>query len=319
MAELLLRHYGLQGEITALSSEAEFTAQVITWDGRSLILKLSARAEARDSFCFQATSIAALQDSYTFTVPTIIRTIDGGLTFEEADFSGYLQTKLLGRQLHSLGANPDAYYQTGRALAHLNLALRPLDVPGKYRPILWHIGCWSHLTQLQQYLPTGAISEHVRSSMSDFSKIVEPQLAMVEWQITHNDPSPHNVFFLDREVAFIDFGDGTFGPRIQDLAIAASHLVTDTNRALGGAEDLIAGYASVFALSTLETNLLVPLMRARQSALILVNHWRAHLFPADADYIKKNVSRAERGLSILAALAPAEAEASVLDCIRRSR
>ena len=113
-------------------------------------------------------------------------------------------------------------------------------------------------------------------------------------------------------MGFIDFGDGCWGPRIQDLAIAASHVVKEPTLPLGGAEHLIAGYASVITLSTLEAKLLVGLMRARQSALILVNYWRSHLFPADAQYIKKNVARAEHGLSILAPLAAAPGEAAVL-------
>ena len=75
---------------------------------------------------------------------------------------------------------------------------------------------------------------------------------------------------------------------------------------------LIAGYASVIPLSALEARLLVGLMRARQSALILVNYWRAHLFPDEARYIKKNVARAEHGLSILAPLGVAAGEAAVL-------
>jgi Ser/Thr protein kinase RdoA (MazF antagonist) len=81
---------------------------------------------------------------------------------------------------------------------------------------------------------------------------------------------------------------------------------------LGGAEHLIAGYASVITLSALEAKLLVGLMRARQCALILVNYWRSHLFPADAQYIKKNVARAEHGLSILAPLGVASGEEAVL-------
>ena len=101
-------------------------------------------------------------------------------------------------------------------------------------------------------------------------------------------------------------------PRIQDLAIAASHVVKDPTTALGGAEYLIAGYASVIPLSALEARLLVGLMRARQSALILINYWRSHLFPAEAQYIKKNVPRAEHGLSILTPLSVDEGEAAVL-------
>ena len=94
--------------------------------------------------------------------------------------------------------------------------------------------------------------------------------------------------------------------------------MTDPTLPLGGAEYLIAGYASVIALSTLEARLLVGLMRARQSALILVNYWRSHLFPADAQYIKKNVARAEHGLSILAPLGVASGEAAVLAAMSSS-
>ncbi|MEJ2036961.1 MAG: hypothetical protein P8X69_13330, partial [Maritimibacter sp.] len=116
-------------------------------------------------------------------------------------------------------------------------------------------------------------------------------------------------------VGFIDFGDGGWNPRLQDLAIATSHVVTDPGLALGGAEYLIAGYASVLPLSALEARLLAGMMKARQSALILVNYWRAELFPAEAEYIKKNVARAERGLSILAPLDGPSGEAAVLAAV----
>ncbi len=92
--------------------------------------------------------------------------------------------------------------------------------------------------------------------------------------------------------------------------------MSQDNLVIGGVEivkqALIAGYASVIALSTLEARLLVGLMRARQSALILINYWRSHLFPTDAQYIKKNVARAEHGLSILAPLGVASGEMAVL-------
>jgi hypothetical protein len=43
----------------------------------------------------------------------------------------------------------------------------------------------------------------------------------------------------------------------------------------------------------------------------LINNWRARMFPADAEYILKNVCRAEQGLSILAGLDASESEAVV--------
>ncbi|MEJ2458056.1 MAG: phosphotransferase [Novosphingobium sp.] len=134
---------------------------------------------------------------------------------------------------------------------------------------------------------------------------------VLQWQVTHNDPSPFNMIKADDGIAFIDFGDGGWNPRLQDLAIAAAHFATQEDTPLGGAEYVIAGYGSVLALSDLEVSLLVGLMRARQAALILINTWRSHLFPADAPYIMKNVHRAERGLSILSALDGPAAEVAV--------
>jgi Ser/Thr protein kinase RdoA (MazF antagonist) len=173
--------------------------------------------------------------------------------------------------------------------------------------------------EFAQYLPSGPIAEQVGMAMREYVEFVEPHISSVAWQVTHNDPSPFNMMVTGQGMGFIDFGDGCWSPRIQDLAIAASHVVRDPTLLLGGAEQLIAGYASVIPLSALEARLLVGLMRTRQSALILVNYWRSHFFPADAQYIKKNVARAEHGLSILAPLGGASGEAAVLAAVSSSQ
>jgi Ser/Thr protein kinase RdoA (MazF antagonist) len=318
-AALLKRHYGVTGSIATLSSEVERTVAVNLPDGRRLILKASTRPEAVDSFRFQTAAMAGLQGAGGFVAPAVLRTSSGALMFEQEGVCGYLQTRIEGIPLHQAMPTPSLLFRTGSALARLDLALAQVNVLAAHRPVLWHVGCWSRLMELEQYLPCGSIADSIRAAMADYVEFVEPQISNVVWQVTHNDPSPFNMMVTGQGLGFIDFGDGCWSPRIQDLAIAASHVVTDPTLALGGAEHLIAGYASVIALSTLEARLLVGLMRARQSALILVNYWRSHLFPADAQYIKKNVARAEHGLSILAPLGVASGEAAVLAAISSSR
>jgi Ser/Thr protein kinase RdoA (MazF antagonist) len=310
-AALLKRHYGVTGSIATLSSEIERTVEVDTPDGRRCILKTSTRPEAVDSFRFQTSALASLEEAVGFVAPAVLRTSSGELMFEEEGICGYLQTRLEGIPLHQVMGTPDLLFRTGRALALLDLALAQVKVPAAHRPVLWHVGCWSRLMELEQYLPSGSVADCVRAAMAEYLEFVEPQISNVVWQVTHNDPSPFNMIVTGRGLGFIDFGDGCWSPRIQDLAITASHLVSDPTLPLGGAEHLIGGYASVIALSPLEARLLVGLMRARQSALILVNYWRAHLFPADAQYIKKNVARAEHGLSILEPVDVASGEAAV--------
>jgi Ser/Thr protein kinase RdoA (MazF antagonist) len=311
-AALLKRHYGLTGSIAALSSEVERTAEVTLSDGRRLILKTSTRPEAIDSFRFQTAAMAALQGAAGFVAPEVLRTTSGALMFEQEGICGYLQTRIEGIPLHQATRTPDLLFRTGSALARLDRALELVSVPAAHRPILWHIGCWPRLMEFAQYLPSARIAEQVGIAMEEYVEFVEPHISSVAWQVTHNDPSPFNMMVTGQGMGFIDFGDGCWSPRIQDLAIAASHVVKDPTLPLGGAEQLIAGYASIIPLSALEARLLVGLMRARQSALILVNYWRSHLFPADALYIKKNVARAEHGLSILTRLGAASSEAAVL-------
>ena len=317
-AALLKRHYGLTGSVATLSSEIERTAEVNLADGRRLILKTSTRPEAVDSFRFQSAALAGLQGAAGFVAPEVLRTSSGALMFEEQGVCGYLQTRMEGIPLHKATPTPELLFRTGSALARLDLALEQVDVPASRRPVLWHVGCWSRLMELEQYLPAGSIDDSVRVAMAEYVEFVEPHISDVAWQVTHNDPSPHNMLVTGRGMGFIDFGDGCWSPRIQDLAIAAGHVVKDPALPLGGAEHLIAGYASIIPLSALEARLLVGLMRARQSALILVNYWRAHLFPDEAQYIKKNVARAEHGLSILAPLDVAAGEAAVLAAMSSS-
>ena len=316
LADVLAREYGLSGPIDILSSEVECTAEVRCPDDRRWILKISSQPAAAESFRFQSAAIAAVAGAKGFIAPRTLPTLRGEPMFGSDGVCGFLQTRLEGTALHRLPATPGLLREAGRALGLLDLALGSRELPAMNRPVLWHIRCWPGLMDLQQHLPAGAVAEAVRRSMADFERIIAPRLGDVPWQVAHNDPSPFNMLATDDGIAFIDFGDGCFGPRIQDLAIAASHVVNDPALPLGGAEHLIAGYAEALPLSAVEAGLLVGLMKARQSALILINYWRSHLFPENADYINKNVGRAERGLSILAALDAIKEREAVMEATR---
>lgn len=307
----LERHYGLSGSLTTLSSEVERTFEAHITDGRRLILKTSSRPQARESFRFQSAALAGLNGAAGVLTPKVIPTLSGTLMFEERGVGGYLQTRIDGVPLHKVPRTPCTLYKVGVALARIDLALARVKAPASQRPVLWNISCWPRLIELEQYLPIGPTADRVRAAMDGYIEFVAPYLPALSWQITHNDPSPFNMLLTRGGVAFIDFGDGGWNPRVQDLAIAAGHFVTEAETPLGGAEYVIAGYASLICLSDVEIKLLVGLIRARHSALVLINNWRARLFPADARYILKNVVRAEQGLSILAGLDASASEAAV--------
>ncbi|MGI4792516.1 MAG: phosphotransferase [Janthinobacterium lividum] len=312
LAAVLARHYGWTGTINPVSSEAEQTALLERSGTAPLILKISSRPEGAESFRFQSAMLAGLEGSDGFDVPRLIRTDRGQPGFEEDGLTGYVQTAVEGVQLSRAAIGPTQLHQAGRALGALDAALAGLVLPGQDRPVLWNIGCWPGLLDFLPYVADASTADLVRDAMQRYVESALPLLPELPWQVTHNDPSPHNMFVDGDRIAFIDFGDGGWAPRLQDLAVAASHFVLDPASALGGAEALIAGYAAIVPLSPLDARMLVPLIRARQAALILVNAWRAALFPAEADYINKNVGRAKNGLSILARLGASDAATAVL-------
>ncbi len=310
-ALLLRQHYGRGGTLAALSSEVEQTFDAKLDDGRRLILKTSSRAEALASFNFQSAVLGGLEGTAGVIAPSVIKTLSGRLMFEHEGVGGYLQTRMDGTPLHQAPCTPVLMHEVGAALARLNHAMSNIYPPASRRPMLWNVACWPWLVELERHLPQGETARLVHAAMDDYTTRIAPQAANLAWQITHNDPSPFNMIDTGNGIGFIDFGDGGWNPRIQDLAIAAGHFVMDPTSPLGGAEHVIAGYASIAPLSDLEASLLPGLIRARQSALVLINTWRAHLFPDAAPYIMKNVARAEQGLAVLASLDHPTGEAVV--------
>ncbi len=160
---------------------------------------------------------------------------------------------------------------------------------------------WSVHKDLVGYIHDQDDARLVVDAMTAFETSVLPRMDCLKWQVAHNDPNPFNIIDLGNAhgLAFIDFGDAGLSVRLQDLATAALHYVSDFQRYLGGAEEVVDGYRSVAPLRSAEIEALVPLMRARAAMLIIINSWRAALFPAHATYIEKNSWRARRALNIL--------------------
>ncbi|MEJ2409343.1 MAG: phosphotransferase [Novosphingobium sp.] len=278
-ALLLDRHYGYRASVSVLSSEVERTFEVRVPGGQRYIFKSSSRAHAVESFRFQAAVLDGLRGVPGVIAPHIVPTLSGELMFDQGDVGGYLQSRIGGAPLHEEPRSQVLLYDVGAALARINVAMAGIDAPAARRPVLWNLSCWPWLAELERYLPVGETLRQVCFAMAQYREHVLPRIGALQWQVTHNDPSPFNMIKADDGIAFIDFGDGGWNPRLQDLAIAAAHFATQEDTPLGGAE--------------------------------YVNTWRSHLFPADAPYIMKNVHRAERGLSILSALDGPAAEVAV--------
>ena len=122
---------------------------------------------------------------------------------------------------------------------------------------------------------------------------VLPRFGNLRWQVIYNDLNPSNVLVdpddPDRVVGIIDFGDMVRAPLIVDVAVAATYQLRHTPDPFEAATQFIAAYHSVTPLEETETDLLFDLVATRLAMSVIINTWRATLYPENRDYIMRNV------------------------------
>jgi hydroxylysine kinase len=308
-AALLLELYGIVGEVTRLSSEADETFAVETPDRHRLILKIANPSEREENLNFQGGVLLHLEKiAPDLRVPRLIRTqagdfcpkvglADGSVRFIRA------MSWLEGRQLWEVASTPALMFALGSALGALDAALASHQADVPEIDLIWNLSRAAPARQLLEHVADPRKRVLAEAAFVDLAEIVEPLATSLPRQIIHNDINPYNVLVAgpkDNAIGgIIDFGDMVFAPRINDLAIALSyHVGKPDGRALVRAA--VVGFTRVLALDELEKQILGTLVRGRLAMTIAITEWRSSLRPDHAEYIKRNQPASVAGLERLA-------------------
>lgn len=291
--------YGESYDLELLGSEAESTYRATRKDGEVAILKISSEPDGEESFSIQVAALSAVADADGLVVPHVLPTSAGEALFHDAPTGllGYMQTALDGPLLRDLPMDACHRVALGQAAGGLSRALATLEHYAAARPVLWNARSWTHL---REFADDVSDLEHRRLALQALDAVdarIAPRVHALPWQITHNDLSPSNTLILDDGFGVIDFGDAGLCLRLVDAATVAMYTTEEgSSSRLRGAEPAIASFEASAPLTPEEHDLLVPMIRGRAAALVLINAWRAKLFPAEADYINKNGRSAVRAL-----------------------
>ncbi|NBT54825.1 MAG: hypothetical protein EBT05_08055 [Betaproteobacteria bacterium] len=123
-------------------------------------------------------------------------------------------------------------------------------------------------------------------------------------QFLHNDFNPYNLLVHpanpDQVCGVLDFGDMLHGPRVFDVAVAASYQCHAQGQpSIDSLLEFMQGYQQANPLSSQELRL-VPLLAAVRCAITLcITEQRAQWFPDNRDYILRNHTVASAGLRAL--------------------
>ncbi|MFD2201750.1 aminotransferase class III-fold pyridoxal phosphate-dependent enzyme [Shivajiella indica] len=270
MHDLLKVSFGFHTvELQKLNGYDNVNYLVETDRGRYIFKTYPYTAETFDLVQAETEFLHALQKRFFGRIPEPVPFEDGNyvklLEFDGQKLIGRLLTFLDGKFMGDQNPSKPMYWSLGFFLAELDLEL------GKQKSYLFQSRKWEwdiqYLELVQKYLediPSINDRNTVRFFFLQFEENVRPHLSGLRKSFIYNDANEWNILIRDnQDLALIDFGDLTYGPLIQEVAVAMTYAAYDKTDYLGYAVELLKGYNSVIPLEEKELDLLYYLIAAR--------------------------------------------------------
>lgn len=310
--ELATSRYDIRGRVTRLSGERDQNFLIKDARGQKFLLKISHPAEDPAVTDLQVSVLLHLaRKDPSLPVQHVIPSVENN-AIEYAEFedgakrSVRLVSFVDGILLKDAAPSLELHRNLGRMLARIGVALRDFEHPAAFHPLSWDI---QHAASLVDFLPRvkdGALRNALDGVLNKFASVIAPVMSDFRTQVVHNDFSGDNVLVSagdNTQVSgVLDFGDMAHTPLINDVAVAAAYLLSDSKDLLNDAAVLVGGYHEVNPLSKEELALLCDLVITRMAVRIAITEWRAVEFPENAEYILRNTPRSRQQLNRLLSL-----------------
>lgn len=322
-SELLREHYGIEASLEPLASERDQNFLATGEDGSKQVLKFANASESAGITDFQNQGLLHIaRVDPDFPVPRVIPTSSGELMFEAESEAGdthrvRLLSWLEGVPLqHAKGVNSVAR-QTGECLARLGRALHDFEHPASDYPLLWDIRNAASLEQLLPFVGDEQLRGLCEQRVERFCEVTSPHLDGLRSQVIYNDMNPSNVLVdhddVNRVTGVIDFGDMIRSQLVNDVAVACSYFCRLEEDPFEEVVELLDAYASVLPLTEDEIAALPDLILTRHLTTVMITHWRASLYPENAEYILRNEGRARQMLYRVTGLSISDTVGRFLD------
>jgi Ser/Thr protein kinase RdoA (MazF antagonist) len=305
-SELLREHYGIEASLEPLVSERDQNFLVSTTDGEKYVLKFANASESEAVTDFQNQGLLHIaRVDPDFPVPRVLPTVDHELLLDvESDAGDAHRVRLLswldGVPLQHAEGVSSVARQTGECLARLGVALRDFEHPASDYALLWDIRNAASLEQLLPYIDDIDLRNLCELRLARFRDVIAPHLGTLRSQVIYNDMNPSNVLVdpddVNRVAGVIDFGDMIHSQLVNDVAVASAYFCRIGEDPFEEVLELMEAYTDILPLTEDEIAVLPDLILARHLTTVMITHWRASLYPHNADYILRNEGRARKML-----------------------
>jgi hydroxylysine kinase len=323
----LAAQFGVQGQLSALSSERDQNIRIDVPEGPSYVLKITNPAEPALVTAFETEVLEHLAAGAAhLPVPRIVRTLEGSPALRWPAAGGErtvrLFTHLPGKSLAGATVGRGLRRSIGSTLAALDAALRTISPREHARELLWDFGQTAALRGLLGGVGDAALRQRLELALDRMEAGRMPQRRGLRPQWLHNDFNPYNLLLsavdATRVGGIVDFGDMAYGPLVGDLAVACAYVMQEP-APLETLAEVVEGFNGHTALGDAELELLPVLLDVRCAMTVLITQWRAALNPANSAYILRNRSAALAGLAVLDRNSPSKISSFLRERCRSQR
>jgi Ser/Thr protein kinase RdoA (MazF antagonist) len=323
---LLREHYGIDANLEPLSSERDQNFMAATTDGEKYVLKFANASEPSAVTDFQNQALLHIaRVAPDIPVPRVIPTDDGRLMFEVESVAGdahrvRLLSWLEGVPVQHVQGGRAVARQMGACLAQIGRALRDFEHPAGDYALLWDIRNVASLAKLLPHVNDTDLRKLCELRVGRFRDVIAPQLDTLRSQVIHNDMNPGNVLVdhadANRVTGVIDFGDMVFSRLVNDVAVAGAYFCRIEDDPFAEVVEFLEAYTDVLPLTQDEIAVLPDLMLSRHLTTVMITHWRARLYPDNAEYILRSEGRARKMLYLVNGMSIDDTVGRFLDACR---
>lgn len=282
-ARLLDEHYGLVGELSALTGERDENFRLEIRDGGDVVLKVFGLSQPRGEADLLAAVLEHLkQNTPDLPVPRLVRSRNGLDTLRFVDHKGHeryavLYSFLPGKPLIDACRSKTQHRQCGALLARTAIGLSNFAHPAMYRPMIWDLRNLICLRPLIQQLDDLPFKDFICAFLDEFADGPSKRLDLAPRQFVHNDFNARNII-VDahddvRVTGVIDFGDAVHTARIADVAVGVIGQLSAFESAEIAMRAFVEAYQEISPLDAEEILLLPWLVAGRIVQNVILTSW----------------------------------------------
>ncbi|HET7012684.1 MAG TPA: phosphotransferase [Streptosporangiaceae bacterium] len=325
VAKILRLHYGVAADaIEVVSGEIATVCRVASGSRLLAFKAIPAPGDTASLIRWQTSAMIKLARQ-GLPVPAVQPDIDGQ-PLVELPMSGsqiliQVSEWLTDPPLLDVPVDPPLLRAVGETAARVNLALSEFAPPPAPTRHPWElIRTGDTVRGLVDQVREPRLAALAHRALAVFDHDLVPLLGGVPWTVLHHDLHDSNLLVGEgprggRVVSgILDFGDMTYGPRLAELAVAATYGARNSADPEPALLDVAAGWAAVCPVTSPESLGLLPAVISRLATNVTV--WASRMSGPRAQYARNRMAGADETLDALLGTDPAEFLGELRDRVR---